>query len=936
MSTFLKLKRSSTSPTAVPSSLRNGEPAYSYGLGSYPDKVTAAGGSSVNAGGKLFIGQGTEDVNGHAANRDVIGGKYFTDMLDHEHGTLTANSAIVIDQNSKIDVLNVDNLTFDSNTISSTNANGDIILDPAGSGEINIVDDTFLSFGTDKNAKIEYDENGTDQVQVTGADWDFNVNVTIDGNLTLNGNQTFSIDDNTASAFLVQEGTNEYINIDTTDNAELLTLGNNLASVNVVVEDNVTNAFLVKEGTSEYIALDTTNGSELITFSTADVVVDNDLSVNGGDLTTNQTSFNLLNTNATTVNFAGAATSVEIGAATGTTNVNNNLDVDGDVNIDGGDLTVSTATFNLANTTATTVNFAGAGTNIQIGASTGTTNVNNNLDVDGDVNIDGGDLTVSTATFNLANTTATTVNAFGAGTAIDIGATTGTTSINNNLDVDLDLNVDGGDITTNQTSFNLLNTNATTVNAFGAATTVEIGAATGTTNVNNDLDVDGDVNIDGGDLTVSTTTFNLANSTATTVNAFGAAATINMGASGGTMTVANDVVDLDGDLNVDGADITTNQTTFNLLNTNATTVNAFGAATTVNLGTSNTLLDLGHIRIQGDTISTDNTNAQDLVLDPFPDAGDAGGNVVIRGNLQVSGTTTTVNSTEMSVNDPVFTIGDTVSEKTVTTSASSGATDLVIDNPSSIVEGATISGTGIPSNTTISNVRISFHVSQNFSSAPSAGATLYFYDGTSFAEIGTFVSQTASEVTLDLASNISTRGDDFYNGNSLSTVNTGTPISAQLASIQKVNTKVFNSTTITISNATTAGISAEASVTISQASDDNMDRGIQYKYLDGTTSRLGFFGYDESTTTESEKYFTYIPEATNNANVFSGTRGAAWFKTVKLDDGVQNGVAFFDQYNRITRTVAAGTSDVDTSNQILTVDGSGVPVWTTTFDGGTY
>ena len=836
MSTFLKLKRSSTSPTATPGNLRNGEPAYSYGAGTYPDKVQAGGGSSVAAGGKLFVGQGTEDASGHAANIDVIGGKYFTDMLDHQHGTLTANSALVVDQDSKIDILNVDNLTFDSNTISTTNANGDIILNPAGSGEINIVDDTFLSFGSDKDAKIEYDEDGTDRVQVTGANWTYTTDVAITGNLSVTGTQSFSIPDNTANAYQLFEGGNVYLNITTTDNAELTTLGNSLTSVNVVVEDNATNAFLVKEGTNEYIALDTTNGSELITFSTANVDIDNDLNVDGGDLTTNQTTFNLLNTNATTINAFGAATTaniatagttVEIGAASGTTNVNNNLDVDGDVNIDGGDLTVSTTTFNLVNTTATTVNFAGAGTDIQIGAATGTTNVNNNLDVDGDVNIDGGDLTVSTATFNLATANATTVNAFSAATAIDIGAATGTTSINNNLDVD-------------------------------------------------------------------------------------------------------------GDTNIDGGDLTTNQTTFNVINANATTVNAFGAATTVNLGTANTLLDLGHIRIQGDTISTDNTNAQDLVLDPFPDAGDAGGNVIIRGNLQVAGTTTTVNSTEMSVNDPVFTVGDTVSEKTVTTAASSGATTLLIDNPSSIVEGATITGTGIANSTTISNVRISFHVSQNFSSAPSAGATLYFYDGTSFAEIGTFVSQTASEVTIDLASNISTRGDDFYNGNSLSTVNSGTPTAAQLASITKVNTKVFNTTTITLSTGTTAGISAEAKVTISQASDDNMDRGIQFKYLDGTTSRLGFFGYDETTTTETEKYFTYIPQATNNANVFTGTRGAAWFKTVKLDDGVQNGVAYFDQYSRITRTVAAGTSDADTSNQILTVDSNNVPVWTTTFDGGTY
>ena len=766
MSTFLKLKRSGTSPTATPGSLRNGEPAYSYGAGTYPDKVQAGGGSSVAAGGKLFVGQGTEDANGHAANIDVIGGKYFTDMLDHQHGTLTANSALVVDQNSKIDVLNVDNLTFDANTISSTNANGDIIFDPAGSGEINIVDDTFLSFGSDKDAKIEYDENGTDEVVVTGANWNYsNVNVQITGTLNASG----------------------------------------------------------------------------------DIDFDGDVNIDGGDLTTNQASFNLLNTTATTINAFGVATNINIGAS------GNHTTTLGSATLVG-----TEATQNVFNTTATTVNAFGVATDINIGASgAGATTFGNNT-VDG-----------TETTQNVFNTTATTVNAFGAATTLAMGANSGTMTIGNPT------------VVGTQATQNLYNTTATTVNAFGAATAIDIGAASGTTSINNNLDVDLDLNVDGGD-------------------------------------------------------ITTNQTDFNLLNTNATTVNAFGAATTVNLGTASTMLDLGHIRIQGNEISTDNNNAQDLVLDPFPDAGDAGGNVIIRGNLQVAGTTTTVNSTEMSVNDPVFTIGDTVSEKTVTTAASSGATTLLIDNPSSIVEGASITGTGIANSTTISNVRISFHVSQNFSSAPSSGATLYFFDGTSFAEIGTFVSQTASEVTIDLASNISTRGDDFYNGNSLSTVNSGTPAGAQLASITKVNTKVFNTTTITLSAGTTAGISAEAKVTVSQASDDNMDRGIQFKYLDGTTSKLGFFGYDESTTTESEKYFTYVPDATNNANVFSGNRGAAWFKTVKLDDGTQNGIAFFDQYKRITRTAAAGSADQDDSYQLLTVTNQGVPVWTTTFDGGTY
>lgn len=52
-------------------------------------------------------------------------------------------------------------------------------------------------------------------------------------------------------------------------------------------------------------------------------------SVETGGLSTTGTTFNLVNANATTVNFAGAATAVEIGAASGVTSVNNDLSVDG-------------------------------------------------------------------------------------------------------------------------------------------------------------------------------------------------------------------------------------------------------------------------------------------------------------------------------------------------------------------------------------------------------------------------------------------------------------------------------------------------------------------------------------------------------------------------------------------------------------------------------
>ena len=81
---------------------------------------------------RLFIG---ETSGGNIVAR-VIGGQLFTDMMDHSAGTLTANSAIIVDASSKIDVLNIDNITIDANKISTTNANGDLTLDPHGTGSV--------------------------------------------------------------------------------------------------------------------------------------------------------------------------------------------------------------------------------------------------------------------------------------------------------------------------------------------------------------------------------------------------------------------------------------------------------------------------------------------------------------------------------------------------------------------------------------------------------------------------------------------------------------------------------------------------------------------------------------------------------------------------------------------------------------------------------
>ena len=124
MAAIIRIKRSTG--VYAPGTLATGELAYSAGTGAWND-----------GGDRMFFGKG-DDGNGIATTVEIIGGAYFANLLDHQPGVLTASSALIVDASSKIDVLNVDNITIDGNTISSTDANGNIVLDPAGSGLINV------------------------------------------------------------------------------------------------------------------------------------------------------------------------------------------------------------------------------------------------------------------------------------------------------------------------------------------------------------------------------------------------------------------------------------------------------------------------------------------------------------------------------------------------------------------------------------------------------------------------------------------------------------------------------------------------------------------------------------------------------------------------------------------------------------------------------
>ena len=261
---------------------------------------------------------------------------------------------------------------------------------------------------------------------------------------------------------------------------------------------------------------------------TGNVVATGDLIANGGDLITNQATFLLVNSTSTTVNFAGSATTITIGAASGTTTVRNNVLVD-----------ISTEATSTATGALQVRGGIGVNRDVWIGQRL---NVAGDAIVTGDVTVNGGDLQTSQTTFNLLNTTATTVNAFGAATAITLGATTGNTNIRNTVTV------------TNITEATSTATGALVVwGGVGINRSAWIGQRL---NVAGDAIVTGDVTVNGGDLQTGATTFNLINTTATTVNFAGASTAMTIGASSNGFVsirnLTNAVATNDGALRVAG------------------------------------------------------------------------------------------------------------------------------------------------------------------------------------------------------------------------------------------------------------------------------------------------------------------------------------------------------------------------------------------------
>ena len=436
---------------------------------------------------------------------------------------------------------------------------------------------------------------------------------------------------------------------------------------------------------------------------TGEVEVNNNIS-------TTEATVALLDDTVTTINMGGAATAIDIGAATGTTTIKNNLDVDGDANIDGGDITTNQTSMNVINANATTVNAFGAATTINMGTGGdggGTTTIGHDLVVSGDLTVNGDtttinstELTVDDKTITVASGAADGAAANGAGLVVDganasllwdnantswdstedfnlasgkayyindasvlnsttlggavvnssletlgtittgvwngtiISPTYGGTGVNNGTKT-ITL---GGNFThsgahtltlttTNNTSVTLptsgtLAVTGTGLQQFASTTSAQLAGVISDETGTGELVFNNNPNFTNS-VTTSSTSFAAFNTNATTVNAFGAATGLSLGATTGTTTV-NNALDVLGNLSIGGlSDLTVSGGTFSLANTGATTVNAFGAATTINMGASTGTMNLnnanivlaGDLAVNGNTIDTDETGTFNLLKD---------------------------------------------------------------------------------------------------------------------------------------------------------------------------------------------------------------------------------------------------------------------------------------------------------------------------------
>jgi hypothetical protein len=419
MATIIRIKRSTG--TAAPSDLATGELAYSYGTG-----------TDANFGDRLFFGKG-DDGSGNATSVVAIGGEYFANQLDHAPGTLTASSAIITDANNKIDTINVDNITIDGNTISSTDTNGNIVLDPNGSGTVDVNTSRIVNVSNPTSAqdaatKAYVDaqtadlsivgDTGTDTVNTSDSDLTFTGGTGI-GTAVTNNAVTITLDDTAVTPG--SYGSATAVPVITVDQQGRLT-----AASTASISTTLNTAADTGTGTVSLIDSDLTiaGGSGISTSVTGTTIT-----VAGDDATTSAkgvASFNSadfsVTSGAVSIATGGVSNDQLAGSIANDKLANSSITVSGETIALGGSATLSTTNVtegtNLYYTSArvdsdarnaisagTGVTYTPATGVIAIGQSVGTNdNVSfNDLTIQGNLQVNGTTTTVNTQTLSVTD-----------------------------------------------------------------------------------------------------------------------------------------------------------------------------------------------------------------------------------------------------------------------------------------------------------------------------------------------------------------------------------------------------------------------------------------------------------------------------------------------------------------------------------------------------
>jgi hypothetical protein len=490
MASVIRIKRSGS--TGAPSGLASGELAYS-----------ALSGTQSNGGDRLYIGFGTPETSGIAPNMYVIGGKYFTDMLDHVSGTLTASSALIVDSSSKLDNLKVDNLDLNGNTISSTDTNGNITLTPNGTGKL-VLNNPYINGTTDTLAEYIYDTVGGAVTAGTG----ITVTPSDVGNTT-----TVSITNTAVTAGSYGSATS----IPTfTVNAQGQLTAAGSASITTslsIAGDTGTDTIALATDTITFSGGTGITSTVTSATNTVDFSIDNTVATLTGTQTlTNKTlttpdinggtadaltSLSIRDTSAAYDVTLAAVSSVTLSAnrtltldlenAARTISLGGNLDIAGNVTHAGAFTQTFTATANTSVTLPTSGTLYGTAsgsiTSSQLATSL-SDETGSGVVVFGTSPAFTTSVTTASSSFDVFNTTASTVNAFGAATSLAIGGSSGTLTIGNATITGTNattFNMNGASptIATSSTgTASVFNTNALTGNAFGAASAISIGNTT--------------------------------------------------------------------------------------------------------------------------------------------------------------------------------------------------------------------------------------------------------------------------------------------------------------------------------------------------------------------------------------------------------------------------------------------------------------------------